>query len=226
MVNNAQNVWDSVTLTLIEALNASILFLPQLLGGLIILLVGWVVASILKTITKKILKTVNINNWLEKAGVDKRSQQNTWISIASQIVFWTIIIMFLIPVFETWRLPGITPILNEFLRYIPQVVMAIVAGFIGIIIANIVSTIVRKTASSYGKQAASILSSVARYAIFTFTAIIVLNQLGVAERIVEIFFIGIMFAVSLALGLSFGLGGKDTAAQLLSQIFKASKKQK
>ena len=223
-MNNIENIGDTISNTLVEALNTIISFLPNLLGGLLILFVGWVVASLLRTATRRGLDAINAEQWLNEAGIRSPQGRTSWINIIGQLVFWTVMFVFLVPTLEAWNLAEVTPILNQLFAYLPRVIAAIVVGFIGYIVSNLVSQVVGNATEGYGNLS-NVLTSVARYSILIFTTLVVLTQLGIASALIQIFFSALMFAFALATGLAFGLGGRQPAERVLNQLLDAGQTQ-
>lgn len=206
-------------------------YLPQFLGGLILLLIGLVVAAILKEVVLRFLRFLNVEawfgnvtDWFSKVRTDRAVRGSVWTNLAAELVRWTVVILFLVPAAEAWGLPKVTELLNQFLLYVPNVFVAAVVAFIGLVVANLVSQIVKNASSTLGSTSSNLLSSVARYALFFFTALIVLNQLGVASDLVRILFTGIVAMIAIAGGLAFGLGGQDTAKRILGELQKKLEK--
>ncbi|MGI5827649.1 MAG: mechanosensitive ion channel family protein [Patescibacteria group bacterium] len=212
------NIVETIISSLADALSSIIAFIPDLIAGIVILLVGWIVAAVLRAGVRKLLEVINIRGWLSRAGVDKSSQQETWITILAQLVFWTVLIFFLIPAFEAWNVPGVTNVINQLILYLPQVIAAVVIGLLGFIFANLLGDIVRNTSRSMGENVSSILSGIARYSILVFTGLIVLQELGIAPALIQILLSGLMVAFALAVGLAFGLGGRDAASRMLDKL--------
>ena len=215
--NQNPNFGTNIGNTFAETLGGIISFLPNFLGGLLILLIGVVIASLLRTITQKALKALRLDRWMGRAGISDEKQQHMWTNIVSQLVYWSVIIMFLIPAVESWGVPQITRVINEFLLYLPNVFAAVIIAFVGMIIANILYQVIRSAAQSIGAKAADIMANIARYGIIIFTVFIVLTELGVAENLIQILFTGFVATVAIATGLSVGLGAKDAVSKLLDQ---------
>jgi len=119
---------------------------------------------------------------------------------------------------QVWGLSEATTVLNQVLFYIPNVIIAIVIGFVGLITSNLVSNLVRRSIKSIGASSANTLAVVTKTIIVFFTTLVVLNQLGVAQDMIKILFTGIVGMLAIAGGLAFGLGGKDLAKQLLDEL--------
>jgi len=140
--------------------------------------------------------------------------------VLAELVKWTIIILFLIPTLETWGLSKATEVLNQFLFYIPNVIVAVIIGFVGIVISNLAADLVRQSVKSAGDSASGSLAVFTRSTIMFFTVLIMLNQLGVAQDLIRIFFTGLVTMLAIAGGLAFGLGGKEYAKEILDELKK------
>ncbi len=195
-------------------------YLPDFFGGLIILILGFIIANIVRRLLKTLFAFFRVDNLLQKTKVIAKDDVMLWEEILAEIARWTIIILFLVPALEAWRLSRATQIINQVLFYIPNVIIAVIIGFVGLIVANLIANLVRHSTKSIGETSANTLAVFARSAIIFFTALIILNQVGVAQDLVRIIFTGIVVMLALAGGLAFGLGGKDLAQDLLERLRK------
>lgn len=193
-------------------------YFPKFLAGFIILAIGLLVASIVHRLVIEFFKLIQIEQWFEEAKIAKAEDIRVWPGIFSEFVRWSIIILFLIPAAEAWGIPRVTEVLNQVLFYIPNVFVAVFIGLVGMVIANILRDVVRHGTHGLGSTSSEALGAVANYAIIFFTALIILNQLGVAADLVRILFTGIVAMLALAGGLAFGLGGQDLAKDILRGI--------
>ncbi len=206
-------------------------YFPQFIAGLILLLVGLSVAALLKEAVIRFLAFLKVEEWLgsvsswfNKLRSEKVVKGKVWIGLLSELVRWTVVILFLVPAAEAWGLTKVTDLLNQFLFYVPNVFVAVVIGFIGLVVARLVSEVVRNASHGLGGTSSNLLSTTARYALFFFTALVVLNQLGVAADLVRILFTGIVAMIAVAGGIAFGLGGQESAKKLLSELQKKIEK--
>lgn len=206
-------------------------YLPQFLAGLILLLIGLAVAAVLKEAVIRLLNFLqieewfgNVTGWFNKLRSERAVRGRVWPKLLAELVRWTIVILFLVPAVEAWGLPRVTDLLNNFLLYVPNVFVAVVIGFIGLVVGNLVSEIVKHASQGLGSASSNLLSTTARYALFFFTALIVLNQLGIAADLIRILFTGIVAMLAIAGGLAFGLGGQETAKKVLSDLQKRVEK--
>ena len=214
------NIGVTIAATVTAALVSILAYLPKFLGGLVILLVGIVIASLLRSLVERLFKYVQIEKFFESIGLGKAADIRPWPMILSEVVRWTVIVLFLIPAVEAWGLPKVTEVLNEIILYIPNVIVAAVVGYVGLAVAGLVHDVVKHAAHGMGSSSAKFLANVAKVALVFFTALVVLNQLGVAADLVRILFTGIVAMLALAGGLSLGLGGQEAAKKLFDRFLK------
>lgn len=192
--------------------------IPRFVAGFVILLVGLVSASILKRAVNGVLGLLMIEKWVEKTKIAKASDVHLWEELLAQLVRWSVVILFLVPALDTWGVPKVTEVLNQLLVYLPKVFVAAVVGFLGIVIANLTYDFVKHAVRGIDRSSTNAVAAMARYALLFFTGLVVLNQLGVASELIQILFTGIVAMLALAGGLAFGLGGQDTARDILRSI--------
>jgi hypothetical protein len=207
-----QNIWASF-----------ISFLPQLLVALLVLIVGWIIAGILKRIIKTVFTQLKVDSALDAAGLDsltaKAGYQLNSGAFVGGLVKWFVIIVFFVAALDILNLDQATAFLSEIvLGYLPQVIVAVVILFGGIILASFVEKVVIAGGKATSFASAALLGKFAYYAIIAFTILAALNQLLIAPELVQMLFAGLVFGLSLAFGLAFGLGGKETAAKYLHDL--------
>lgn len=222
---------EAITVTIATILSNSLAtvggYLPQFLAGLILLLIGLAVAALLKEVVLRALSFLrvedwfgNVTSWFRSIRSQGVARGKVWSRLLAELVRWTVVILFLVPAAEAWGLPGVTRLLNNFLLYVPNVFVAVVVGFVGLVIANLVSEIVKNASAGLGSTSSNLLGTVARYALVLFTALVVLNQLGIAADLIRILFTGIVAMLAIAGGIAFGLGGQEGAKRFLEDLRK------
>lgn len=202
-------------------------YLPQFLGGLVVLLIGLAISALLREVVIRALWVLKVERWFDGASQMMRRVQvggadgaSVWTNLLAELVRWTVVVLFLIPAVDAWGLPRVTDVLNQVLLYVPNVFVAVVVGFVGLVIANLVYDLVQNVARNLGSSSAVLLANVARYSLLFFTALVVLNQLGVAADLIRILFTGIVAMIALAGGISFGVGGQEAAREVLADLQK------
>jgi len=212
-------VATSVTTVVITALTALADFIPKLVGGLVVLIIGLVIAAIADRLVMAVLKAIRFENFLKRYGLSEvEGQAVSWSQVLAELARWSIIILFLIPTLQVWGIGGATVILNQILLYIPNVIIAVIVALVGLVVARLAHNTAYAATKNLGKDVAHTTALIARWSIIVFVALIVLNQLGVASDLIKILFTGFVAFLALAGGLAFGLGGSDSAKELLNAI--------
>ena len=196
-------------------------YLPILLGALVILIVGWIIAKTLRSMVNRVLKATHFDRLADKAGISeilaKGGLKISAREILSALVYWLVIIMVLVMVVNALGLPQASTVLESLFAYIPNVIAALVVFVVGMFLANFVSGIVRTAAGNAYLPKPEMFAGVSRWAIIIFAATISLRELGIATLLVTTTFNIVLAGVCLALALAFGLGGKDAAARSLEE---------
>lgn len=198
-------------------------FLPELVIAILIVVVGWVLGGLLKGVVKTLFKTFNITTALDKAGVDTLSERAGYrfkpAEFVGSLIEWFVIIVFIVVALDVLGLNEVTSFFTvEILTYIPRVIVASLILLGAMVVARLVAASVAATARAAGFQTADMIARFAKYSILVFAVLAALNQLQIATELVQMLFAGFVFGVSLAFGLAFGLGGRETASRYLERI--------
>ena len=217
---NLELIYASVASTVIRSLVIFIEYIPSFIGGLIILIIGLVLAGLVHRIIISALNVIQLEKFLSRYGVVKLEGRDIeWSEIIAQIVRWTIIIVFLVPALQAWRLNAVNTVLNRVILYIPNVLVAVILAMVGLVFARLGYKLAFSTSRSLGKNLANTVALIAQWSIVIFVGFLVLHQLGVAQELLRILFAGLVAMIALAGGLAFGLGGQSTAKQILEEIW-------
>ena len=219
-------IWGSMfTQSLLTLWYGFINFVPNLLGAIILFIVGWVVARIIGKAIAQVIAAIKLDKLLESAGMQKFMERDglkiTIGGFIGGVVKWFIIIVFLM---ASLQIIGLTQV-NDFLSgavlyYLPKVIIAALVLIIAAFIAEAMEKVVSTSAKAASVGQANLIGVVARYAIWGFAFIIVLSELNIASSFMQILFTGLIVAIALGLGLSFGLGGKEAASRVIEKISK------
>ncbi len=198
-------------------------FVPNLLGAIILFIIGWLVGSMVAKAITHLLDMIKLNKLFESAGVESfMTRAGLKLNVSGfigAIVKWFLIVVFLMASLE---IIGLTQV-NDFLReavlyYLPKVVIAAFVLIIATVIADAMKKLVLASAKAANVKSANMLGSITLYAIWIFAFIIALAELGIASAFMQILFTGFIAALAIALGLAFGIGGKDVAAKILDKV--------
>ncbi len=210
----------AVSSVVLNSIAAFINFIPSLVGGLIILIIGLIVSAIAYRVIFGILKVVQLEKFLAKYGiVSVEGHDVEWGEILAELARWAIIIIFLVPTLSAWKLDAVNTVLNRVILYIPNVIVAVILAMVGLVIARLGYRIAHGASHNLGKGMAHTLGLVAQWSVMIFVSFLVLHQLGVAQEMLRILFGGIVAMLALAGGLAFGFGGQNTAKEITEAIW-------
>jgi hypothetical protein len=198
-------------------------YVPNLIVALIIFAIGWIIGSVLGRVITQIVGSLKIDNALRSAGLEDVFNRAGFSlnsgSFLGGLVKWFVIVVFLVASLEVLGLNQVNIFLQEVvLLYLPQVIVAVMILLVAAVIAELSRNLVSGAAKAAGMMSANFLGSVSKWSIWIFAILAALNQLGVATAFVQTLFTGVIVAISLAFGLSFGLGGQEAAARYLEKL--------
>ncbi len=201
----------------------SMAFVPNLVVAIIIFIVGWLVGVGVGRVVEQIVNALRVDQALRATGLEKvLSRAGFGLSSGKFLGFlvkWFFIIVFLVASFDVLHLTTVNLFLSDVvLGYLPQVIVAVLILLVAAVIAEASRRVVEGSAKAAQLHAAGFLGKVAQYSIWGFAFLAALAQLNVATAFVQTLFTGIVIAVSLALGLAFGLGGQKAAERYIDRL--------
>lgn len=215
--------WITVTVSSLQNLWMGFVnVLGDIIGALVVFLVGLIVASGLGAFVKKAIDLVKLDSLLRSLGVEKFFDR-AGIKLDSgkffgKIVYWFIVIVFLLAASDIIGFTAFSEFLRDVLLYVPNVIVAILIMLAAIILANFLKSLVLSSVKSAKLKGYKFLGSLTWWAIIVFGLLASISQLGVAKDIINTLVAGVIAMIALAGGLAFGLGGKDYAAYLVSRL--------
>jgi hypothetical protein len=197
--------------------------IPRILGFIGIVVIGWWVSSLLAKAVTRLLHAIRFDEGMRRSGLgDFLAKMGTGTDPATMVatlVKWLIRIVVLLVAFDMLGLPAVSDVMSQFLLWLPNLIVAMVILFIGGIAARALGNVVRGATAEGGFRNPETLSNVARTAVWAFAIVIAVNQLGIASNLINTLFTGLVGALALAAGLSFGLGGRDLAQRSLDNWY-------
>ena len=200
------------------------LWLPRIIGFIIILLIGWLISSLIAKAIATALRAIKLNDVVEKVGINtsRMASGTDAAGIVAAAVKWLIRFIVLLVAFDILGLPAVSDVLRQFLMWLPNLIVAIVVLVLAGLAARALGNIVRGMAAEAGFSNPDTLANVAKSAVWVFAIVIAVNQIGIATTLVNTLFVGAVGAVALASGLAFGLGGRDLASRTLENWYEAA----
>lgn len=212
LLGSLQNLWMGV-----------IAFLPGLILAIVIFLIGWLIAAMIGKAIGQLINAIKLDQVLRQAGLEELLQKGGFRldsgAFIGGLVKWFIILVFLVASLDILGLSEVNMFLRQVvLVYLPNVIIAALILLVGSVLAELAARVVRGGASAASVHSSNFLGSVARWAIWIFTILIALTQLGIAAQLIQILFMGAVAMLALAGGLAFGLGGKEHASRALDKF--------
>ena len=203
-----------------DALSLFLSYIPQLIGAIVILIIGYLVAKALQAVVGRVLQAVGFDGWMEKGGIkqffDRAQTNQTPHSVLGQLVFWFVFIIAITMAADALGIPQVSAILGQLIGYIPNIIAAILILILAALLANFLAGIVR------GATGSEVLSSIARYAIIVYAVFAALTQLGIAVQLTANTFLILLGGVALAAAIAFGIGGREVARDILEKAYNRS----
>lgn len=196
---------------------------PNIIGALVVFIVGWIVTKIVVRVIKKVLKVAKVDKLDDKLNeieiVEGKELNFDTIKIVSNFVKWLMYIVLLITASDILGLEIISTQISELLSYLPQLFAALLIFILGLLFANFVKNGLKSLFESMDLSGGKMISSVVFFLILTFISITALNQAGIDTAIITNNINMIIAAFLLAFAIAFGLGAKEVVGKLLKSFY-------
>jgi hypothetical protein len=198
-------------------------YLPKLFGALVLLVLALVVAKLFQSLVVKILDMVGVNKLAKNKQVTKTLKSAELnidvVSITGRIVFWIVIIIFALTIADVLELTAMSDVIREILNYLPSVLAAVIVLTVTIAGARLVRDVVAASLVRMRVDFANTVASVAFYVLILFGSLMAIDQLGFDTTVLTANITVIVAGIVLALSLAFGLGGRDTAKNVIDEAY-------
>lgn len=199
-------------------------YLPNIIGAVVVFLLGVIVALVLRSVVVQVIKFLRIDDLAQKLEIRsqfERAGVRLHIgNLLGWIVKWFFIIVALIAATDILGWDQLTSYLKEIVLFVPNVIIAVIILLAGILLGNFVQRVVKSAVEAAKLASADFLSGISKWAIVIFSFMAALVQLQIAPDLIRVLFTGLVFMIALAGGLAFGLGGRDQAERLLTRLRK------
>lgn len=196
-------------------------FVPNLILALVIFAIGWVLALLIEKLVESLFKALKVDAALKSAGMEdvvKRAGHNLNSGLfVGAFVKWFIIIVFLMASFDVLKLNQVNGFLRDVVNYLPTVIVAILILMVAVVVANAMQKLVVASARAANIKSAELLGRITKWAIWIFAILTALFNLGIAPALIQTVVMAVFAGLALAIGLAFGLGGKDAAQKMIEK---------
>jgi hypothetical protein len=210
---------DALLTSTAQALAVILAAIPKIIGFGVIIAVGWLIASLVARAVAALLHSLRFDEMAMRSGfagfVTNTGVETDSIGFVSLIIKWFIRLLALVVAFDTLGLPAVSDVLRQLLIWLPNLAVALVALIIGGLAANALAGLVRGATAKADLGRPNLWANIARVTVWAFAIVVAVNQVGIARELVNTLFMATVGALALAFGLAFGIGGRETAAEIL-----------
>lgn len=214
------NSWTSSILASISSVaNQFLNYLPTLLGAVLLLLLGWLIARVLGGLSRRFTE-MGVNRLSRTQSISARVQHSkTYRSlplITERIVYWVILFFFLAASLEVMGLPAVSKLFGYLTAYLPRVLVGIIIIVAGIWAGDLVRVFISRVAVTNDLERTHQLGYFVQALVIVLAVIIALEQLGIDNTILISLAVTVLGGIVFAAALSFGLGAKTTTANIIA----------
>jgi hypothetical protein len=205
---------DTFVQTLRDALASFVAFLPALVAGLVVLLIGWIVAAVLRRLIVALLPRTGLDRFLARHGIVRSSADtHAGSRIVGSAAFWAILLIAFMQAANLWGLQFVANGLGRAIAFVPNIIAAVLVFGLALFVGNWLRErmIAQPTESRWG---ARFLPDAIRAGILTLGAFLALRQLQIAPEILVIAFALVFGGIAVATAIAFGLGARHTVEQM------------
>jgi len=203
-------------------------FMVNALLVIIILLIGWLLSKVIRTIVSKTLKAAKINELSSRIELDKLLNKGgisyNLSDLIGIICYWLALLVTFMVAVNSVGLTIAADLLNKVVLYIPNVIAALFILVLGMFVSTLLKSIVQTAASNAGLSQGKLLAQVVETIVIAFAVFVGLEQLQIGIRITELTISIILGSLGLGLALAFGLGCKDLAGKFVAELVEKLKK--
>lgn len=203
-------------------------FLPKIVGALLVLLVGTLIAKWIKKLLEKSLEWLHISKLIKNTPLEAffhHAEMGTKIEHAIGTVgYWLFMLLVIQTSVSILGLQSLAVILNHVLSYIPRIFSAIMILFFGVLIAGVLESVVKGSIRSIDGHHSRLLGKIASYLTLTIFVLVAVSELGIAQQFIIILFVGLVTTITISMGLAIGLGSKDIVHKIAEDWYHNLKK--
>jgi hypothetical protein len=200
-------------------LTAFLVALPSIVGALLLLVIGWIVAGFVGGLVARLLRKVGVDQLATKAGITAFLQRARLKldtpALVGGIVTWYVRLIFVVMAANAVGITAVSDVLGQIIAFIPNLLVALLILGAFAWLAGVTRNLVTGATESAGVPNSGVLATLAYATVLGFGIVAAASQIGVAATLINILFTGIVAALAIAFGLAFGLGGREEAAKVL-----------
>lgn len=216
--------WRAVFQNSLAALGTSFgAFVPKLLGTIVVLLLGWLVAKVAELASRRTLRRlgldrlgerVRVSRFLGRAGVTAPPSK-----IVSRLLFWLLVLTFVITAADSLGLTAVTTTIDRFVAYVPSIIAAGLILVFGLFLARFTRNLIVSAAMAANIAEARRLGNAGHGVVTVLVCVLAVEELGVDTGILVTVITGLVSAAALTMGLAFAIGARPVVTHILAGHF-------
>lgn len=210
-----------------EAFTTLVNYLPVLIGALLILVIGFIIAKLLQKGLTKLLRRFEFDQRMTSGHngeyVQRFSPQGSPARLVGMVVFWVLMVFVIAATIAALQIPALTAFMNQVLGYLPRVIAALLILVVAAVIAKAVGGLAQRTMGD--TPTGRVVRTAAPALVMAIAVFMILNQLNIAPVIVTITYAALIGALALGAALAFGLGGREAAANMINSGYQRAQQQ-
>ena len=194
--------------------------IPNLIGAIIVFVIGWLIAKIIARIIKRVLKSIGVDKIGDKLNDIDIVQQSSMTIVPSTLlskVFYYIVLLFVtVAATEVLQVEAVTNLVSDLLAYTPNILVALMLLAVGLLIADVIKGMVQTACESFNIPSSKLIANVIFFLILIVAMISALTQLGIETDFMITVITIILGGIVLAFSIGYGLASKETMANYLA----------
>ncbi len=225
---NTLSDWTKIVFESLLELGRSIMSaLPNILGALFLIILGWFLAKLLSFLVKRGLKIIGFDKIIEKVQLERMFDKVKITILPSQLVarfvYWVILLIFFLTASDTLGWAVVSESISDLIAYLPKLFSGIIIFIIGLYIANFIKRALKGVFDSLNVTSGGFISNFAFYIILIIISLTAIKQAGVDTNIITSNISIILGGILLAFAISFGIGSRTVLFNILSAFYTRNK---
>lgn len=216
-------ITDTIQTILLDLYTKFTNFIPNLITGLIIILVGWIISYIVRWIVYRVMQTLGLDRAVEKIGVTEglasANIKQTPSQLVALVLYWYIFLSFILEGFTAMQLGELLRPIQSLIEFLPVGIVSLVLLTLGVMFARFAGNAVSGTMQTIGIEFHESLGNIVRFLIISFVVIIVMEQVGLDASVVSTILSSTVIIIIAGLALAFGLGGRTVTRNVLAGFY-------
>lgn len=216
---NIRELAESVANSIATVASTIFAYLPSILGSVLLVVVGWVVAGLLRRLTRH-LASRGMESLARTKAVQERVARSTSYQsvpdVSARVVYWTVLLFFLAAAVEALGLPAVSRMLAIATAYLPRILAGILIVFAGLWAGEALRALLSRSAKRAGIAQAELLGKAVQVLVMLVTVIIAVDQVGINSTVLIITLATVFAATFGAAALAFGLGARATVSNIIA----------